>query len=287
MEKAFDSVETPILLERIYSVGVNGKLRRLLKSMYSTATARVRVDSCFSEKVSISRGVKQGSTLHTPTLFLVFMDNLTRVLRESSEGLSVKGLYMGAALHADDLRISTPSMECLTRQDKVINHFTAESSLKLNQEKLEIVKISTTNRREEDRDTMKVGSIEVTPSVNARRLSVPLNPRLTAKDSVRENIQKSRRAFFGMGRLGAFQGDLNPLSSCSIFEPSIVPTLLYGCETWLLDTSCLKQLEAFQHEIGCRIPRVPKFYSAVAVRVALHWPSIFTLIFTEEVELPR
>ena len=81
-----------------------------------------------------------------------------------------------------------------------------------------------------------------------------------------------------MGRLGAFQGDLNPLSSCSIFEASIVPTLLYGCETWLLDTSCLKELEAFQHEIGCRILRVPKFYSAVAIRVALHWPSISTLI---------
>ena len=74
---------------------------------------------------------------------------------------------MGAALHADDLRISAPSIKCLTRQDKVINHFTAESSLRLNQEKLEIVKISTTNRREEDRDTMKVGSIEVTPSDNA------------------------------------------------------------------------------------------------------------------------
>ena len=128
MEKAFDSVETPILLERIYSVGVNGKLWRLLKSWYSTATARVRVDSCFSEKFSISRGVKQGSVL-SPTLFLVVMDKLTRFLRGSSEGLSVKGLYMGAALHADDLRISAPSIQCLNRQDKTINQFTAESSL--------------------------------------------------------------------------------------------------------------------------------------------------------------
>ena len=47
---------------------------------------------------------------------------------------------------------------------------------------------------------------------------------------------------------------------------------------WLLDTSCLKELEAFQHKIGCRILRVPKFYSAVAVRVALHWPGTSTLI---------
>ena len=115
------------------------------------------------------------------------------------------------------------------------------------------MKISTTNRREEDHDTIKVGSIEVIPSDNAKCLGVLLNPRLTAKHSVHENVQKCRRAFFAMGRLGAFQGDLNPLSSCSIFEASIVPTLLYGCETWLLDTSYLKELEAFQHEIGCKI----------------------------------
>ena len=203
------------------------------------ATARVRVDSCFSEKFSISRGVKQGSVL-SPTLLLVFIDKLTRFLRENSESLSVKGLYMGAALHADDLRISAPSIECLTQQDKVINYFTAKSSLKLNQEKLEIVKISTTNRREDDHDTMKVGSFEVIPFDNARCLAVLLNFRLTARDLVCENIQKSQRAFFAMGRLGVFQGDLNHLSSCSIFEASTVPTLLIGCETWLLDTSCLR-----------------------------------------------
>ena len=79
-----------------------------------------------------------------------------------------------------------------------------------------------------------------------------------------------------MGRLGAFQGDLNPLSSCSIYETCIVPTLLYGCETWLLDTSCLKELEAFQHEIGCRILQVPKFY--ILCCGCLHWPSISILI---------
>ena len=76
MEKAFDTVDTPIVLERIYSVGVNGKLWGLLKSWYSSATAKVCVDSCFLEKFSISRGVKQGSVL-SPTLFLVFMDKFT------------------------------------------------------------------------------------------------------------------------------------------------------------------------------------------------------------------
>ena len=101
---------------------------------------------------------------------------------------------------------------------------------------------------------------------------------MSAKHSVSENIDKARRAFFALGRLGAFQGDLNPLSSCSIFETCIIPTLLYGCETWLLDANTLSALESFQHEIGCRILRVPKFYSKTSVRIALHWPTVATCI---------
>ena len=58
MEKAFDSVETPILPEQIYSVGVNGGLWRLLKSWYSMATARVHVDS---NQCHTDRKRKQGT----------------------------------------------------------------------------------------------------------------------------------------------------------------------------------------------------------------------------------
>ena len=64
----------------------------------------------------------------------------------------------------------------------------------------------------------------------------------------------------------------------SIFETCITPTLLYGCETWLLDSTSLSALESFQHEIGCRILRAPKFYSKASVRIALHWPTVATRI---------
>ena len=34
--------------------------------------------------------------------------------------------------------------------------------------------------------------------------------------------------------MDAFQGDLNPLSGRAIFETCVVPTLLYGRESWIL-----------------------------------------------------
>ena len=75
-----------------------------------------------------------------------------------------------------------------------------------------------------------------------------------------------------------FQGDLNSISSCRIFETCIIPTLLYGSDTWLLDYTSLNALESFQHEIGCRILRLPKFYSKLAVRIGLHWLTVATRI---------
>ena len=88
---------------------------------------------------------------------------------------------------------------------------------------------------------------------------------------------KPEGLFFALGGLGAFQGELSPLSSSSIFEACITLILLYGCKTWLLDSTCLKALESFQCEIGRRILRLLKFYSN-NVRIGLHWPSVASRI---------
>ena len=41
LQKAFDSVEYPVLLEKLYDVGVNGKMWRLLKSWYEGGSCQV------------------------------------------------------------------------------------------------------------------------------------------------------------------------------------------------------------------------------------------------------
>ena len=183
---------------------------------------------------------------------------------------------MGAAVHADDLRTTATSLNTVCKQDAVINSFVSDSCLKLNSTKCEVLRISPYSH---ETTVVPIGNSNISTSDAAKCLGVWWNSSLSAKHSVMENISKARRAFVALGRLGAFQGDLNPLSSCSIFETCIIPALLYyGSETWLLDSSSLKALESFQHEIGCRILRVPKFYSKAAVRIGLHWPTVSSRI---------
>ena len=61
---------------------------------------------------------------------------------------------------------------------------------------------------------------------------------IDGRGSVDENIKKARQAFFNCGSIGAFQGDLNPLSSRSILDACVMPILLYGFEK-LVDDTCI------------------------------------------------
>ena len=75
IEKAIDSVEFPIVLRHLFSIGINGKSWRLIKAWYQSPTSRVKHDNKLSESFPIGRGVKQGSVL-SPSLFLVIMKSL-------------------------------------------------------------------------------------------------------------------------------------------------------------------------------------------------------------------
>ena len=203
------------------------------------------------------------------------MDQLLKQLREKKYGLSVCQTFAGAAIHADDLRTTASSKEVMGHQAREIANFTKDNHLKLNASKLEVVRVS---RHRKDPERLEIASAEIQTTLAAKCLGVWWQYNLSASRAVHENVSKARKAFFALGNIGAFHGSLNPLSSRSIFETCIVPILLYGCETWLLDSSTIKVLESFQCEIGRRILRLPKHHSKTVVRLGLQWPSVSTCI---------
>ena len=137
MQKAYDSVEYPVLLEKLYEVGINGKLWRVLKNWYLGGRCKVRLDGICSEGFEVERGVKQGSVL-SPVLFVIVMDPLLKLLEESSLGLSVNEFYAGGFLHADDIRTLATS---IVQQAELV---AATNFLKLNVDKCEVIVFGAT-----------------------------------------------------------------------------------------------------------------------------------------------
>ena len=66
LQKAYDTVEYAVLLNRLFEVGVNGKMWRVLRSWYDGCKCMVKYNGHLSACFDVSRGVKQGSILSQP-----------------------------------------------------------------------------------------------------------------------------------------------------------------------------------------------------------------------------
>ena len=130
----------------------------------------------------------------------------------------------------------------------------------------------TQTDRQTDRHTDTTTT--VTLAAHAKCLGYWWHTNFSPAKSIAENISKSRRAFFALGSIGAYQGALNPLSGCSLFSILVLPILLYSSENWILSDSQISTLEGFQAEIGRCILRLSRCHSHLSVVVALRWPRL-------------
>ncbi|MFZ2538354.1 MAG: reverse transcriptase domain-containing protein, partial [Oscillospiraceae bacterium] len=93
LQKAFDSVNHSILLEKLYNVGIRGPAYKWFSSYLSNRKQYVTIGGIKSEICNINCGVPQGSVLG-PLLFLVYVNDL----QNSAPNTSIK-------LFADDTNV--------------------------------------------------------------------------------------------------------------------------------------------------------------------------------------
>lgn len=98
-EKAFDSLETPLLMAFLYSMGFGETFLIGIQAIYNSPRAQIKVNGLFSSNIILARGTRQGCPL-SPVLFALAVEPLTEDIRQND---CIKGPIIAGGTHKINL----------------------------------------------------------------------------------------------------------------------------------------------------------------------------------------
>ena len=129
LSKAFDLVEWARLFKLLLRKGVAPIFIRILFFIYSNQACDVSWNSSYSDRFSVSNGVRQGA-VSSPLLFSIYIDGLLSLLRRSGLGCRIDSFFYGVLGYADDLLLLSASRSGLQAMVRICETFAKEMKLK-------------------------------------------------------------------------------------------------------------------------------------------------------------
>ena len=84
LKKAFDSINHCNLWYKLFRLGIDGKMLRIIKNMYSIVKTCIKGNNSYSDFFDCIVGLKQGEVI-SPVLFSLFLDDIETFLRDDTE----------------------------------------------------------------------------------------------------------------------------------------------------------------------------------------------------------
>ena len=296
--KAFDTVWHDGLWKQLWESGIRGKAWRILRNLYSSIHAQIRVGDELTKPVRMQQGVRQGCPV-SPILFNYFVDKLSRELHDSGYGVDAGGKLLHSLLYADDVVLVAHSQQELQGLIDVVDRFCQRWHMDINLKKSEV---------------MVVGGARVCPSCthtptrtpclcHACPHAAPLSPcpdqcegwscrdtrlkvvkaykylgiwfadDLSWREHVRVTLAKASKKSASLGQF--FGNSRVPARAKTLVWLSFVrPVLEYGCEVWTPNAQEKKQLEAVQTNAGVKIFKLNMKTNGFAVRALMQVQSL-------------
>ena len=111
-KKAYDSINRDKLWARLFEIGISGKMLKAVKSLYSSISSCVRINSLCTDWFETQCGLRQGCGI-SPLLFNLFIDDLVKFIKSLDIGISVENEKVCILLYADDIVLLAPNEDDL------------------------------------------------------------------------------------------------------------------------------------------------------------------------------
>ncbi len=201
--KAFDSVDRYSLWQKVLSIGIDGKVLRVIQNMYKNAKSCVQNNSQLSDFFECNIGVRQGENL-SPLLFSIFLNDLERVMHDNTKGICLEFnldnidwcIKLFTLLYADDTILISETPQDLQNMLNTLYSYCYKWKLKVNASKTKIVIFSRGVVRKHPEWFFGLQKLEVVSSYVYLGVKFNCNGKFT--EAIKKQILQARKASFSL-----------------------------------------------------------------------------------------
>ena len=284
LKKAYDTVNRPALWQVLRQVGLSTKVQRLLRDLHTNTRSCIRAYGTTSDFFEVNNGVRQGCVL-APSLFNIFLDHIIRTaISTVPDGITLRYTTNGQLhisinpspddleqliqilAYADDMAIVCDSADGLERLVTRLDEVCQAWQLDISTSKTEVMTVDrdfTFQQTDDDESKHSDDSSDDEPTApSAPKITlrgVPLKvvnkfkylgrtftSDLTMDSEISLRIEKATASFYRLAAPLYRRPEISTRSKCRIYKATVIPTLLYGAETWPLKTCHTRRLETVQ-----------------------------------------
>ena len=248
LQKAFDTVNHKILIDKLNYYGIRGVTNRWFKSYLYDRTQYVSIQGYKSDTRPIQHGVPQGSVLG-PLLFLIYINDLHTAIPYS------KTYHFADDTHLLNTCSSPKQLQKRTNIDlKCLYKWLMANKISLNCSKTEVIIFQSNKSNENFKYKIKINGHRIIPSDNIKYLGIYLDDNLSGQKHCKILGGKLNRA---NGMLCKVRHYVPKDELKSIFHAIFSSHLTYNCEIWgLSNYEHVNKIQKLQNRamkiINCR-----------------------------------
>ncbi|KAL1446308.1 hypothetical protein WDU94_012325 [Cyamophila willieti] len=251
-QKAFDRVQHEKMVEILKKTGIDERDLKIIINLYWEQRAKMRVDLETTEAIKIKRGVRQGCIL-SPLIFNIYSEQIFKeALEEEEDGILINGERINNIRYADDTIVFADSQEGLHRLVNKIAMISSKYGLDINSKKTKFMVITKVRN---DNAQLTINNQQIERVQHTMYLGTVINENWEATQEIKTRIAKARSAFNKMSKVFKSH-DLTIETKTRFLKCYIFSILLYGAESWTLNESLTKKLEAFEMWLYRRMLRI-------------------------------
>ncbi len=256
--KAFDTVWRKALWHKLISYGIEGKIMNVMKNMYKQVKSCVFMNGEQSEYFLSPRGVRQGENL-SPLLFALYVNDVEEYLLENNckyinidDNVLDKYMKLHVLMYADDTILLADNVKGLQKAIDCMGEYCDKWRLAVNVSKTKVLIFGKAKTKKDKYIFLYKGqALEIVDSY--KYLGLTLNNNGSFKTAISNLKSQASRAMYSL--LAKCRKLQLPLDlQLHLFDCTVVPILLYGCEIWGMEN--FEELEKTHRKFLKHILRV-------------------------------